>query len=182
MKKFFIILAAVCVAYTASVAHAAVFFGARGGFEKYKVENSSLGLDNGKTDFMAGGFLGYHSGFFRLDAEYLYHPKRRFKGIYRGEAQTVMGNLYFSPAVKSILHPYIMGGAGVAFHSLDVGGSSEKDHTFAWQTGVGVEFEFTDRVFLDVGGRWIDMGDPEHANKKFETTGYNYYVGLRLEY
>ena len=180
MKKFLLALIAVSIAFSAN---AGIYFGGRGGFEKYKVKNSSIPLDNGKTDYLIGADIGYHYSFFRLEAEYLYHPQRSFDSKYKDEAQTVMGNLFFSPPVKGWLHPYLMGGAGVAFHKFTMPGNDEhKDHNFAWQTGLGLEMEFSKNVFLDVGGRLIDFGDPEYERTKVETTGYFYYFGLRFEY
>ena len=189
MKKFLITLVAVSIAF-ASSANAGVYFGGRGGFEKYKVENSGLGLDYGKTEYLIGGDIGYHTGFFRLEAEYLYHPRRTFDDRYKTETQTVMGNLFFSPPIKGWLRPYLMGGAGVGFHSFTLpDDSTHKDHNFAWQAGLGLEVKFASKassedggVFLDLGGRMIDMGDPEYDNVKIKSTGYFYYLGLRFEY
>ena len=181
MKKILTSLMVLGLVLATSTANAGIYFGGRGGFEKYKVENSDWGLDYQKTKFLAGGFLGYHSGFFRLEAEYLYHPKRSISG-FSSESQTVTGNLFFSPPIKSMLHPYIMGGAGAGFHKLTVGGDEEKDTTFTWQAGIGLEVEPTDNVFFDVGGRWIDFGDPEYEKHKVDTKGYFYYLGLRFEY
>ncbi len=180
MRKILLTIMAICLA---SSANAGVYFAGRGGFEKYKVENSDMDLDNGKTDYLIGGARGYHRSFFRLEAEYLYHPQRSFDGKYKSETQTVMGNLFFAPPIKGWLHPYLMGGAGVGFHNFKFEDESEhKDHTFAWQTGIGLEMEFSNNVFFDVGGRLIDMGDPEYEKTKIKTDGYFYYFGLRFEY
>ena len=180
MKKFLLILVAVCLA---SSANAGIYFGGRGGYGKYKVESSNLDLDHGKSTYLLGADLGYHTGFFRVEAEYLYRPKRNFDDKFKDEVQTVMGNLFFAPPLKGWFHPYLMGGAGVAFHSSTYADSTEhKDHNLAWQAGLGVEMEFTNNVFFDVGGRMIDSGDPEYENIKVDTKGYFYYFGLRFEY
>ena len=181
MKKFILALTAACFVFCATQAKANIFFGIRGGIEKYKIENNNLKIDGGETDYLMAGFLGYHTGFFRLEAEYMYHPRRRLSD-FKDETQTVMGNLYFSPPIKSWLHPYLMGGAGVAFHSMTLNEEKKKDHTFSWQAGLGLELEFANNVFIDVGGRLVDYGRPEHNDEKFDTNGYLYYLGLRLEY
>ncbi len=176
-------LTALALTSLAYSAQANVFFGVRGGFEKYKVENSAYNLDNGKTDLILGGFVGYHQSFFRVEGEYLYHPERNFKDSnYKSETQTVMGNLYFSPPMKSVLHPYFMGGAGLALHSVKQGTGSDSNTAFAWQVGAGLELEFTEQVFLDCGARLMDMGAAQYQNQDIDTSSYLYYLGLRFEY
>lgn len=183
MKKSLLCLTALLMLGTASTANAGAFFGLRVGAEKYKVDNNSQNLEEGRTDFLMGGFLGYHWSFFRLEVEYLYHPQRSFQGgLTKMESQTVMGNLYFAPPVRSVLHPYFMGGGGAAFHSTKVTGDSDKNTAFTWQIGGGLELEFTENVFLDAGVRWMDMGNAKLNDEKYDVRGLSYFAGLRFEY
>ena len=167
----------------ASTAEANVFFGLRGGAEKLKIDNSALSLEEGQTDFFVGAFVGYHYSFFRLEGEYSFHPERSYQGgATKVEDHVAMGNLYFSPPVRSFFHPYVMGGVGCAFHDLSTGTVSDKSKSFAWQTGVGIELEFTEKVFLDAGVRYSDYGHAKLGNTKYDLKGYSYFGGLRFEY
>ena len=184
MKKIILTgLVALLTLGMVSTAKANVFFGLRGGAEKLKIKNTSLSLEEGQTDFMAGAFVGYHYSFFRLEGEYTFHPERTYKdGTIKVEDHVAMGNLYFSPPVRTFFHPYIMGGAGCAFHDMTAGTVSHKSKSFAWQAGIGIELEFTENVFLDVGGRYVDYGKSEIGNQKYDLTSYTYFGGLRFEY
>ena len=184
MKKFILTgLVALLTLSIASTANANVFFGLRGGAEKLKINNTSLSLEEGQTDFFVGAFVGYHYSFFRLEGEYTFHPERTYQnGATKVEDHVTMGNLYFSPPVRSFFHPYIMGGAGCAFHNMYVGTNSNKSKSFAWQTGIGLELEFTENVFLDIGGRYSDYGKSKMGNQRYDLKAYSYFGGLRFEY
>ena len=184
MKKILLIgTVAFLMSGMVSAANANVFFGMRAGTEKFKVDNTSQSLEEGRTDFLVGAFVGYHYSFFRLEAEYMYHPERSFQGgNTKIETQTAMGNLYFSPPVRSVFHPYVMTGFGVAFHNTDVGNTSDKNTAFAWQMGAGLEIEFSEKVFLEGGARFSKYGDAELGTQKYETKGLSYFGGLRFEY
>ena len=167
----------------ASTANANVFFGLRAGAEKLKIDNTALALEEGQTEFLVGGFVGYHYSFYRLEAEYTFHPERNYQGgTTKLEDHVAMGNLYFSPPIRSFFHPYIMAGAGCAFHDMKVGTASDKSKSFAWQTGIGIELEFTENVFLDFGGRYSDYGHSKMGNTKYDIKSYTYFGGLRFEY
>ena len=184
MKKFILTgLVALLALSMASTANANVFFGLRCGGDKVKIDNTSLALEEGDSDLMFGSFVGYHYSFFRIEGEYIYRPERKFVGnTIKEELHTAMGNLYFSPPIRSFLHPYVMGGAGLAIHQISVGTDSNRDKAFAWQLGVGIELEFTENVFLDVGGRVSDFGDAEIGNQKYGVEGHSIFGGLRFEY
>jgi len=184
MKKFILTgLVALLALGMTSTANANVFFGLRAGAEKLKIDNSALNLEEGQTDLLFAGFVGYHYSFYRLEAEYSFHPERKYQsGATKLEDHVAMGNLYFSPPVRSFFHPYIMGGAGCAFHELSTATASNKSKAFAWQAGIGIELEFTDKVFLDFGGRYSDYGDAKLSNRKYAIKSYTYFGGLRFEY
>ncbi len=184
MKKFlFIFVCAFALVGLACPANAGMFFGARAGAEKYLIKNTSDQLDEGRTGFFAAGFVGYHASFFRFEGEYTYFPERSFQGKQmKANTQMVMGNLYFSPPMRFFIQPYVMGGAGVSLHKLEQSEVSKKTNAFSWQIGAGLELELSENVFLDVGGRWLNLGDAKLNSKKYSVDGYSYYGGLRFEY
>lgn len=184
-KTVLLILFALLVAGVSSKANAGVFFGIRGGAERLEIDGvgtSASNADDSVNDYVFGGFLGYHYSFFRMEAEYTYHNKRGFEGGVDVESQTIMGNLYFSPPMKSVVKPYLMGGVGAALHSTEIGTNDASNTDLAWHIGLGLELEFTENVFLEAGARYVNMGEAELDADKFEMTGFNYFGGLRFEY
>ena len=169
----------------ATNASAGAFFGIRFGAEKLDVEEANTFFEDSQAKFIGAGFVGYHYSFFRLEAEYMYQAKRSYQSDADRvsiETHSLMGNLYFSPPIKSVLKPYLMGGVGAAFLDTKEGNFSDDNTDLAWQLGLGLELEFTENVFLEVGGRFVNMGEAEVNNKSFEQTGFNYFGGLRFEY
>ena len=184
-KTVLLILFALLAAGLSSEAQADLFFGIRGGAERLEIDGigtSALNADDSVNDFIFGGFVGYHYSFFRMEAEYMYHNKRSFEGDIDVESQTIMGNLYFSPPMKSVVKPYLMGGVGAALHDTTVGTSNDSNADLAWHIGLGLELEFTENVFLEAGARYVNLGDAEFNSDKYEMCGFNYFGGLRFEY
>ena len=186
MKKTLLFTLALIASVAFSTnAFAGAFFGIRSGAEKLDVEEANTAFEDSQGKFIGAGFVGYHYSFFRLEAEYMYQAKRSYQSEDNKvsiETHSVMGNLYFSPPVKSALKPYLMGGVGAAFLDTKDGNFSDDNTDLAWQVGLGLELEFTENVFLEVGGRFVNMGEAEVNNKAFEQTGFNYFGGLRFEY
>lgn len=182
-KTVLLILFALLATGMPSKANAGFFMGIRGGAERVEIDGvSSTDSSDSANDIMFGGFLGYHYSFFRLEAEYMYHNKRTFEGDVDVETQTAMGNLYFSPPMKSVVKPYLMGGVGAALHNTSVGTNDDSNTDLAWHVGIGLELEFTEKVFLEAGARYTNIGDAELNGVSYGMTGFNYFGGLRFEY
>lgn len=70
---------------------------------------------------------------------------------------------------RSSFHPYAGGGLGLSWNDIDdievvpgndrLGGDGSSN--FAWQMGVGFGYGITDHLVLDVGYRYLDLGDVE---------------------
>ena len=182
-KTVLLILFALLVASVPSKANAGLFLGFRGGPER--IEADGINTEKGSysvNDIMFGGFVGYHYSFFRLEAEYMYHNKRTFKENIDIESQSVMGNLYFSPPTKGVVKPYLMGGVGAALHNTSITTEDDSNTDLAWHVGLGLELEFTENLFLEVGARYVNIGEAELNGNTYGMTGYNYFGGLRFEY
>lgn len=53
------------------------------------------------------------------------------------------------------------------------------DDSFTWSLGAGISAKLTNRLNLDVGYRYYDMGDLDEFNGKTSVTDQEVYVGVR---
>jgi opacity protein-like surface antigen len=96
--------------------------------------------------------------------------------------QTLMLNLYYDFRNSTPFTPYVGGGVGLAFiqawgaaevntwdntggggapMSSDVSLGAKHQTNFAWQVGVGCSYDFNDYVALDLGYRFMGLGNVE---------------------
>lgn len=90
------------------------------------------------------------------------------------ETYTLMANFYYDFGNFSGFIPYVGAGIGFAYHQMgdvvcapEVPGfcnpaavqAGDEDLHFAWSLMAGVGYEVSDRVIVDVGYRYIDLGD-----------------------
>ncbi len=82
-----------------------------------------------------------------------------------------MGNGWFDFNAAGALHPYIGGGIGGArvevrdfsAQSAGGGGFTDDDIVLAYQGGVGINFDITDRTTIDLGYRYFATEDPGYS-------------------
>lgn len=76
---------------------------------------------------------------------------------------SVLGNMWLDVPVAEFFSIYGGGGLGGAGGQLTVNdtvvGGTGHDEGFAWQAGAGMIVELTDTVELDLGYRFVDMGE-----------------------
>ena len=88
------------------------------------------------------------------------------------KSHTLMINLYKDLGKYGRVTPYVGAGVGVAMHKVDETYFTEnyylqnriegdESYSFAWSLMAGVGYQLTDRATLDLGYRYIDMGDAE---------------------
>ena len=149
----------------------------------YKITNAVLG-----DSYFAGAGVGYQfNNFLRGDITGEYRGYDRFGFVERfalnggpgidvdsGKLRSivVMGNGYFDLGTWYGLTPYIGGGVGTAFHQVSgfidqgagnaaggFGGSKPKDTTsLAWALHAGISYDVTPNFKVDVGYRYMDLG------------------------
>lgn len=79
----------------------------------------------------------------------------------------LMGNLWFNFNQDGNWHPYIGAGVGVAKLDLDLPGANAgsgfqaDDTVFAYQGGVGISYDLTEKTVIDLGYRYFATDDPE---------------------
>ena len=140
-------------------------------------DNRSYG-DTIFGEFGAGCELGYNlrgevSAAFRGDNDFVWHPDP-VDPIYTSvNSNTFMFNLYYDIAEIRGFTPYVGVGLGVAHHDVETvsfappcafGCNSQygkEQYEFAWSLMAGVEKQISPNMSIDVGYRYIDMGDAE---------------------
>ncbi len=120
----------------------------------------------------------------RYELMYTYHGDNQWSGVPAPpdpifadiETHSLMANLYYDWDIGRRFKPYVGAGIGVAYHDMGVldcapaipgvctpgnlqrGGENV---TFAWSLMTGVGIEVSDRITLDAGYRYIDLGGVE---------------------
>ncbi len=88
------------------------------------------------------------------------------------QSYTMMFNAYKDLGKYGNVTPYLGAGVGVAYHIVDetffTGNPNltnriegDRDISFAWSLMAGVGYQLSDRAILDVGYRYLDLGDAE---------------------
>ena len=105
------------------------------------------------------------------------------KGKFR--SQSYMFIVYYDFFPYSWFTPFVDAGIGWTNHKLTmsypVSGVKFKmdDDSFTWSLGAGISAKLTNRLNLDVGYRYYDMGDLDEFNAKTSVTYQEVYVGVR---
>jgi opacity protein-like surface antigen len=175
-----------------------------------------VGSDVG-TAAIVGGGVGYRfNPYLRGDVTLSYRNGYRIdsskvmEGLTyssRGGVDSVVGlaNVYVDPFRYGIFRPYIGGGVGFARNQignvsvsvLDYNGTLDGNTStsFAWQGSAGVGVELTRSVTVDVGYRYLDMGEgvtgshvdfTEWTQDNWKSKGYlrahELQLGLRYQF
>ena len=155
------------------------------GYERSSV--FGLGLSVG-TD------LSYSSSLpIRLEVEYLFHGNETYTqtGVSTHDlsAHSLLGNVFFDLQTDTAFTPYIGGGAGFACLNdrATVANVTSKGNrwNFAWDAGGGVAWGLSERLALDLGYRYMDLGESNditsgNRNYNVSLTAHEFSVGLRF--
>ena len=152
------------------------------------------------TGFSVGAAVGYgFSNNFRLEGEISYQSNDVDKINYLGLSASTTGdstaltfllNGYYDFKNNSPLTPFITGGLGyskVELNDFNVPGSglpniNEDDNVFAYQVGVGLAYEMTEKATFDIGYRYFATEDPELDTSEVEFQNHILYLGLRYSF
>ena len=131
--------------------------------------------------------VGVYNGPFRAEVEYTHIPeldieKEYDRDLFTAKFNRVMGNAYIELPISYNVRPFVMGGIGVANYDVNHYGTEVSGSNFAWNVGGGIAFLLNRNVSLDVGGRYVDLGDVEleTQNKKMSFDTVETYVGMRF--
>ncbi|MEO0619423.1 MAG: outer membrane beta-barrel protein [Pseudomonadota bacterium] len=148
-------------------------------------------LDDAVSWGLGGGCA--RSNGLRWDILYTFHGDNLWDGIPAPpdpifadiETHSLMANIYYDFDMGRRFKPYVGAGIGVAYHDMGAldcapaipgvctpgnfqrGGENV---ALAWSLMAGTAFEVSDRITLDAGYRYIDMGDVESG--RVDITGF----------
>lgn len=159
-------------------------------------KQKALGESLKDTGFIEGGFGCQFTPMFRADIVGGYRFGSKLKDDWNSlDAKLSTGTLFANGYVDfgqfGAFRPYVGAGVGVAFHhlgsvDLPIGSSSGNSTSFAWNAQAGVVFDLTDRLALDVGYRYVDLGKAKSGGplpfKVDDITAHEARIGLRYSF
>jgi len=176
-----------------------------GAFKDINIDNLK-GLDFSKVEFDTGigvlGAVGYDFGLLRLEGEFGYSNNNLDRFKFDEESFKANGdvtdvhllvNLFVDIPNPTPFVPYVGGGAGVSYTSVNGAGIDEVEFlddnavVFAYQVGAGIGYEITDSLVLELGYRYFATVDPNFTNEfgfdvDAEHSSHNVTVGLRITF
>jgi opacity protein-like surface antigen len=177
---------------------ASIMHGEAGGFNTEGLF-ANTGSETG-TELSLGGAIGFEVpqefGTLRLEAEGRWRdnvdiqtdsfspPAPFIYDINVSDSWSTMGNAWFDIPIDDCRDVYFGGGLGVAGQRVSVfdgvvqGSGSGTD--LAWQVGAGLNYHLTERVTLDFGYRYADLGDVDVnlSTVAFNTAAGNYTLDV----
>lgn len=175
------------------------YLAGRLGMAEYKLEDDRNDVSSSPSDyvvdkerFFASGALGYRHKHIRAEFEYIWRDENTddIGSITEGtfESYSYMFALYYDFFPYSWFTPYVNAGAGytmskLSLHNKTVGVNHKlKDNSFMWSLGAGISVKVTNRLNVDLGYRYFDMGDSDLDTFNGKTTLENQEVYLGLRY
>jgi opacity protein-like surface antigen len=200
-KKILTLLTFVAISLaTTKIANAecdGFYLAGRLGMAKYTIEDARGSFNDAKDivdkdRFLASGALGYRHKHVRAELEYIWRDDN--KGIVGDitdisfESQSYMFALYYDFFPYTWFTPYVNAGVGytkskVAIKNITTGDSYKfKDNSFMWSLGAGISVKVTNRLNVDVGYRYFDMGNTDLKVYGGKTTLENQEIYLGMRY
>jgi opacity protein-like surface antigen len=153
-----------------------------------------------------GGGIGYNlMRGFRIDATLDYRmngdvsaqlppPATLPDAAFTGDLDSLVGlvNFYYDLDMGHRITPYVGVGIGFAHHTLDGNDTDDSDTSFAWALMAGVDIDLRANWKLDIGYRYLDLGDAKFDDRKNGTPAKDFIlddlesheirVGLRYQF
>ena len=121
---------------------------------------------------------GMQLNHFRSELEYTFRDgiKGHSQGLeHKVKTMSLMLNGYYDIDTGSALRPYVNLGIGVSRLKLEENPrNTKKNNKFSWGGGVGMGYDITQSVALDLGYRFLDLGEQIKSNE--------FYTGLRFAF
>lgn len=172
------------------------YIAGRIGQAEYELKDDRSEVDSSHSDYvvdkkrlMASGALGYRYEHYRAELEYIWRKKNSeavtdfTDGSFK--SYSYMLNLYYDFMPYYWFTPYINAGIGYTRSKLSFANStvdthySLKEGAFTWSLGAGLSLKITNRLNLDAGYRYFDMGELSIYNGKTKLSDQEIYAGLR---
>jgi opacity protein-like surface antigen len=92
-------------------------------------------------------------------------------------AENKMANIYYNFYGLPLVKFYVNGGVGTTNFS----GKNKSNNNFAWNLGLGINLSLLNIINIDVGYRYVDMGELQiEGGPKMNQSSNDVYVGLRF--
>ena len=166
-----------------------VYVAGRGGvFKNHFKKKQTHDFDqNGmnKNKLMLSGAVGYRYDYWRTELEYVWRDRNKFENdFFKRQFRTYSGmwNNYIDILPYEWISPYA--GVGIGYTKLKYSAKdkfensvirSDKKTNFTWSLGAGVTVKVTNRINVDAGYRYYDIGSFGHE----DVTLQEIYGGLR---
>jgi len=180
------------------------------------IESADVDLDNSWTLGLKFGYILPQANWMAVELEYNYQGDQDFDeylgtydldlntlGFYNDVAVSVDGDLSSHNLMANLIfrypegriHPYVGGGIGVSFGSLEVKGNVESlgsatlvdddDTAFAWQLMAGVNFEITPTVSADFTYKYFNSDyefDADYGLGSLDVDTSNHIMTIGINY
>lgn len=188
MKKILFSLFFLISVSAANALPVGIYWGVRGGISTQGSnvsEINDLKIENEESDYFASVNAGVRFLRLRGELEYSYRPEStnivdRILGKSNSvDSMSLMANLYYNVIELPFINVYVNGGIGDT--KFDGSKDLRTSNNFTWLAGAGVNLSLLNVANLDVGYRYVDMGDIEFSNKKSVSKDvHDIYIGLRF--
>jgi outer membrane protein OmpA-like peptidoglycan-associated protein len=118
-----------------------------------------------QTGFAAGGMIGYDFVGPRIEVEGVYRQNNANLRVqpgfgvggtwFQNSQVSVMGNVFYDFFAGQAFVPYVGAGAGVSFVDGHTAGFVTNSTVFAWQAILGVGYNLSPGLRLNLDGRWF---------------------------
>ena len=192
MKKIILFLSIMLLAVSAQARvpfrpkdpKSGIYLGLKGGGTYAKIKTPWTDESDDKKEksvtFAMAASLGVRIRYFRLEAEYMMMNKQKSAGSYEQDVDTIMGQLYFDLPFRSPIKPFVNVGAGL--YTIDFKKKhewSDSDKDFAWNAGGGLTWAISSLTNLDLGYRYLGLGDLKTPGGKIRQDNHVFYLGWR---
>ena len=180
MKKIALILLILLMAtpvFAAKPLRSGIYIGAKTGAMRVNMKREGKKRDDVVFPFALA--LGLRIRHFRIEAEYSFATKAE-RDSYEQQTDIVSGQVYYDVPFKSAIRPYVNFGMGR--HSTKVKEAKLFNDTrrgWAWNLGAGVTWNVSNAVNIDLGYRYIDIGDLKTQTGTIKTSHHFAYIGWR---
>ena len=142
----------------------------------------------GEAKWFGGAQLRFHpSRYLAIEGSADYR-REDFGGGTKSHTYPVQGSLLIYPLGTTRLAPFILGGGGWYYSTIDgPGGFSDTQHRFGGHVGGGLQFFITDHFPIDSTYRhiWLERLQSKNQNledKKFNDNGHMVTIGLNVHF
>jgi len=180
MRKLILVL---CVLFLSEAALAAaplrsgVYVGSKTGAMRTEMKKDGKRSEDFVFPFAVA--LGLRLRHIRVEAEYTFATTAK-KGDYEQKTETMFAQIYYDLPFKSPIRPYFNAGGGR--HTTKIEEKNvfkERRKGWAYNVGAGVTWNVSNAVNIDIGYRYLDIGDLKTRTGTIKTKHHVAYIGWR---